>query len=544
MQENSKTGRPRKAKLIGVTRANKIKWASIAIISATLSLSAWALSSPIGSAPDDDYHNVSIWCGQGLREGLCEQGSEENLVLVRETLKSNSFCFAGKASVSGQCEQTEALGETSRTNRGENPRIYYWVTSWFASNDIAASVLSIRVFNSILVVTVLSSVVLLIPRHLRRIPIVAMLATSMPLGMFIIASTNPSAWAATSVILFFTAFLGFLATRDKSSRIKLGLLAALGALMAAGSRPDSAFYILIALGAAMAIVFTKKLINKTNVLLATLFLAIASVFFVTSGNTFATLSGAPGGGLSVTTIGKFFLNLVHLPNLWVGVFGTQGLGWMDTLMPSSVWAVTYGIFFFIVFSAIKYMDPRQWLAFGLVFFSLIAVPIAALSASGLVVGDFIQPRYLLPLLGLLVATAMFRRSDKYGFELSKYQAWLIGAGLFVGQVISLQINLRRYLTGLNVNDEIEWWWVDVPETTTIFWFSPDYVLLVGSLSFGLLLVSLWKLRQELGLPGANFNLVLENSSASRIDESTPPVSSSASGTTSYSDTKPKRDLNL
>ena len=31
----------------------------------------WALASPVGAAPDDDYHLASIWCAQGEREGVC-----------------------------------------------------------------------------------------------------------------------------------------------------------------------------------------------------------------------------------------------------------------------------------------------------------------------------------------------------------------------------------------------------------------------------------------------------------------------------------------
>ena len=478
-----------------------IRWSSFAIISAIVSLGAWAFSSPIGSAPDDDYHNVSIWCGQGLREGLCEQGSEPAKVLVRETLKSNSFCFAGKPLESGYCEQTEALGETARTNRGENPVVYYWVTSWFASDNIDFSVLTIRIFNSILVVLAFASVIWLLPRNLRRVPLIGMLATSMPLGMFIIASTNPSAWAATSVIVFFSAFVGLLSTKEIRKRWLLGILAFVTLIMAAGSRPDSAFYIVISIGVAIVLLFTKKMLSGRNIAIVGLLVALPGAFFLAAGNTSATISGAPGGGLEVTTVGRFFLNLVELPSIWVGVFGNLGLGWMDTVMPSIVWAVTYGIFFFFVFAAIKYFDSRQWAAATLVLLSLVVIPMAALSASGLVVGQFIQPRYLLPLLGLLVAVTMFRRSDKSGIELSDGQMWLIGVGLFVTHLLSLYQNLQRYLTGFGDNDIIEWWWVEIPADGTIFWFSPNYVWLVGAFAFGLFLFSLWKLRVELGLPG-------------------------------------------
>ncbi len=482
-------------------KKSSIRWSIIAMISAFVSIGSWGLSSPIGSAPDDDYHNVSIWCGQGLREGLCEQGSDPSNVLVRETLKSNSFCFAGRSDVSGYCEQTDALGETARTNRGENPNVFYWVNSWFASNDLVLSVLSIRFFNSALTVLLISTVIFALPRHLRRVPLIGIVATSIPLGLFIIPSTNPSAWASTSVLVFFSALVGFLSTKATTSRWLLGGLAVISSVMAAGSRPDSAFYILISIGAALVISYTREMINTRTLTVVGILFAIAALFFITASNTTLTISGAPGGGLQVTTPGRFFLNLVHLPTLWVGIFGTQGLGWMDTLMPATVWAVTYAVFMALIFGAIRYFDSRQGAAMSLIFVSLIAVPMAALTASGLVVGQFVQPRYLLPLLGLLAAVAMYRRSNNSGIELSRPQVWLLAFGLVAAQLIALRTNMQRYLSGFGTNDVIEWWWVEVPQDRTVFWLSPDYVWLIGSIAFALFMVALWKLRVELGLPG-------------------------------------------
>ena len=68
-----------------------IRWVSVAILSAILTLSGWALSSPIGSSPDDDFHLPSIWCGQGFRDGLCEEDVNPDLVQVPTTTFSNSF---------------------------------------------------------------------------------------------------------------------------------------------------------------------------------------------------------------------------------------------------------------------------------------------------------------------------------------------------------------------------------------------------------------------------------------------------------------------
>jgi hypothetical protein len=236
---------------------------------------------------------------------------------------------------------------------------------------------------------------------------------------------------------------------------------------------------------------------------------IALYLFWSSGNTTAVLSGAAGGGITAPSIRGTFYNLLRLPDLFVGAFGSWGLGWLDTPMPSSVWALTFGIYCALLFVAIKYFSLRQSIAFALVFISLIAVPMLALHASGLVVGQFVQPRYLMPLLGLLLAVALYRESKLSGLNLSRGQVWLIGFGLTIANSISLHTNLRRYLTGLdgsqiNLNRDIEWWWFQAPADGGWFILSPNSLWIFGTLAFAVFLLAIWKLRSEIGLPGASY----------------------------------------
>ena len=54
----------------------KILWAAVSVMSIIFAFSSWAVTSPIGSSPDDDYHLASIWCGQGFRDELCEENAD------------------------------------------------------------------------------------------------------------------------------------------------------------------------------------------------------------------------------------------------------------------------------------------------------------------------------------------------------------------------------------------------------------------------------------------------------------------------------------
>jgi len=490
-----------------ITRAHR--WSALAAVAALLTLFAWAASSPVGSGPDDDFHNASIWCGQGVRDDLCEQGSQPNTVLVPGTLITNSFCFASQPDNSGFCQENPQLIETNRANLvgAVYPPVYYWTMSWMASSDVASSIISMRIFNSILAVSLLWIIVISLPKHLRRIPLLGYLLTSMPLGIFLTAGINPSGWTFLSVLIFFASTLGFFASTERSKKIFFGALSSLSFLMGAGAREDTPAYLLLAGAIAWFMSDLKRNSNRTRLMFGIVIaigLAIFSYLAFSSQSFIGyVLRGFDWYG-DVTTLGGTFKNVVTLPDLWVGSFGTWGLGWLDTPMPSSVWFVTFGIYFALVFGSVKNFTRRQAISVATVIFALIFVPLYTLGVNGLLVGQIVQPRYLLPLLVLLIATAIHRSSIDSGFGLSRGQLWTIAGGLFGANLIALHTNLRRYLTGLDENQvslnfEIEWWWFERPLSDSILWFSPNYVWLGGSLAFGILLVSIWKLRGELGL---------------------------------------------
>jgi hypothetical protein len=154
----------------------------------------------------------------------------------------------------------------------------------------------------------------------------------------------------------------------------------------------------------------------------------------------------------------------------------------------------------------RFFKARQAVAASIALSALIVVPLQFLWANNLGVGSIVQPRYLLPMMALLAAVSVYRRQEDEGAVLSRGQVWLIGLGLLAANTIALHTNLRRYITGLDVNQvslnfEMEWWWVERPSSPTLFWFSPNYLWLVGSVAFGVLLFSVWKLRENVSLLG-------------------------------------------
>jgi hypothetical protein len=327
------------------------------------------------------------------------------------------------------------------------------------------------------------------------------LISCIPLGIFLIPSTNPSGWAFVSLVISFSALLGFLAVSDGPRRFSLAALFVFGLLLGAGSRPDAAAYLIIVLGIVSWISYSREKLNLANVLfIVTSFVALVVIHF-SARQSQSILSGGfqLQSNDSQTPQPNFFTNLAQLPELWVGVFGKWGLGWLDTPMPAVVWMITLCIFTAVIFASVRWFDFRQSLATLITLSALVFIPMYILTVSGLSVGQQIQPRYLLPLIALLGAVALYRSSNNTGLRLSFGQVVLIGAGLFISNTLALHLNTRRYVTGmdehgLNLDQSIEWWWADSP-------ISPGTVWISASLSFALLLLSLWKLREVLGLPG-------------------------------------------
>lgn len=485
--------------------SNKRVWGALLTgIFAFIALASWAISSPVGASPDEDYHLVSIWCSWGEREALCSAGENPGERIVSERLADSSSCFLHKPTKSAQCQLDDLkMKSYDRGNfYGEYPPIFYSVMGLFAGTDIAHSVLLMRLVNSVLFVVLSFFVVLLMPVGNRGPIIWGGLATFVPLGIFLVTSVNPSGWAIQVGLLLWASLWGYLSTEKTLHRISLGIISLLLAFMGAGARGDSAVY--VALAAIFALVLTiQKNKSWLRLSLLPLFLFFVGIyFFLTTGQgtgaatatasqslmgATATVSG--GQQANSDSIGLLLSNLMDLPWLWTGGTGTWGLGWLDTHPPKAVWVLMIGVISALVFWGIRVMTTRKALLMLVTLAVMTAVPLYVLQGKGVRVGEFVQPRYLLPLLIIFVCISLYGfTNDNLGIR--RLQAGIIFAAIAISNSLALHTNLRRYVTGMgdggfNLNQNIEWWWA-----TQI---TPMLVWSIGSIGFGLLLVCIWHL---------------------------------------------------
>ena len=495
--------------------SGRLRWIHLAPLLAFLALSAWAFASPVGAAPDDDFHLVSVWCADG-GSAQCTPAPASDIRSISSEFRGVT-CYAQDAKRSAACQES-TWGSTghyysTRGNFvGEYPPLYYATMHLFAGNDIQSSALVMRLINAALFVALATALAALLPVSRRRTLLWGWLVTLVPLGIFLIPSNNPSGWAITGVGTAFLALLGWFETSGRR-RWALGALFLVGVAMAAGARGDGAVY---AAGAAVvaAIIALPPVRAWWRVLwLPAIGVVIAVVFFLMEGQTGVasggfssgvasgiTSGGGQGGTGQLSGVSLAAYNLLMLPFLWTGVWGTWALGWFDTGLPAVVPAAAILAFVAVAFAGLGIMTVRKAIAVGGVLIVLIVLPLYVLTVSGDKVGEALQPRYLLPLI-VLFALALLTVPRGRELRLTRVQVAVILVALALANLVALQVDIRRYVTGsgtqgLDLDKGAQWWWTGFPLGPTAVW-------LIGALAFTGLLAILWtRLTPERALEAA------------------------------------------
>lgn len=456
-------------------------------ILAFLALGAWSLSSPAGSSPDDDFHLASIWCGLGERPGLCENPEGDPVKRFVPAPVQQATCFAFHPEESAACWRSEATGmvEVDRANAdGLYPPVFYAAMSAFASPNVAASVMAMKLFNCAFAVGVLTLTFFVLPRRLRPALLVSVVATAMPLGMFIYGSTNPSTWAFLSAAIVWITALGALQTVGRQ-RIVLLALMLFGVVIGAGARADSAVYAVFAVLLAVLLGWRIRREQIPALVVAALAITISVAFYLSAWQGSSIVGGldTERGPLSAA---QHLGNLLAAPSLWMGALGGWGLGWLDTPMPAAVSVLAGAVFWGAIFIGLRRADLRRGIAVSVAIAAMWLVPVVLLGQSRMMVGELIQPRYLIPLMIIAVGVASYRWDAARAW--SGMRLILAGAALSIANVVALHINIQRYTTGTDrlstdPGRDAEWWWAHAP--------SPMAVWIVGSLALTGVFIALW-----------------------------------------------------
>ncbi len=464
---------------------------------ALIALSAWMFASPVGAAPDDDFHLVSTWCANDWAD-QCAPGATADTRQVPDEL-AGIDCFAQKPQKSASCQDalfaSDTMVETDRGNWiGAYPPVYYAAMGFFAGPDIQVSALTMRLITILLFLGITVALYVLLPAARRPALLWTWLITSLPLGVFLFASNNPSAWAVIGVGSAFMALLGYFETEGKT-RIALGALFALSVLMAAGSRGDAAIFSGLAIAVVLGVKFARGKAYLLAAILPVVMGLVALAFFLTARQVDSGVNGFGGGGSalpgpggageaedSLTGFGALAYNVLNIPFLWSGVFGTWGLGWLDTSMPWIVPLAAIAVFVTVGFTGLGRTDLRRAIAVAVTVVVLWVLPLYVLQAGGNIVGEQVQPRYLFPLIVLLAGLLVLVPAGQ-PIEFGRVQSLLLAGSLTGVNFVALHMNIRRYVTGIdgagpNLDAGVEWWWT-LPVGPTAVW-------IIGAIAYGAL----------------------------------------------------------
>jgi hypothetical protein len=372
---------------------------------------------------------------------------------VPTNVVSAAECYAFKAEVNASCvrDLPEGMSATDRVNVTANlyPGGYYRVMALFVGPDVERSVLMMRLANAVLASMLLALLIRVVPVGIGRAGLLAITVTFIPLGLFLVASTNPSGWAIVGLSLYLAfalALVGRTNWRSRRTWLIAGATLVTG-LMAVTSRLDAAVFVIIA---SVLVAVLTGIARLRRAWPAALLVAVVSILgaitFLGHGTPSFSGEGTGVGGAD-PGVGLLLTNATYLPILFVQALGFGGLGWNDTVLPPLVGAMGVLALGALAYAGLTVLPRRKAWAAALAFVALMSVPLVILQRDGLAVGEAVQPRYLLPLLALLVLVLCLGPRSGKPLELGSAPALALAAGLSVSAVVSYWANAHRYFGG-------------------------------------------------------------------------------------------------
>ena len=486
----------------------KRNWSLLAssLLSGLTLISMWAISSPPGGSPDEPSHLLKIYCASSSYSQACDAPTPENIDL--QPVTNVSACYLFQRDRSSGCEENNIFSELKpgASSLICKPRNYveydyYKFMSLFVSDFYILSLLTMRLVNGILFLGILFLAIFLLPKIYRKNFIISTFITLVPLAIFLVTSINTSAWMIIGAIGMWSSLYGMLYSLisfSTSIAVTIGraLLFIFSSFLIISSRSDGLYFFAIILFSVLLIflinpirsVLKKVLSNlQTKIFLSIIILTTPIVaFYLMQEKARVTFVDN-----NFNFFDRVFENISRLPHILLGPMGTWGLGWLDVWLPPSTYIFMIIVFLGLAFIAIRHLDFAHSLSTIVLSMSILLLPLIVLLTSGYRVGEWVQPRYILPLYFPLLGVLIF--SAVKNLVLNNFQIFTLITLTSIANSFALFSNLERYLRGqntysYNLNVNREWWWDQLP--------SPNIVWLIGSISFVIFFTSLNQLSKN------------------------------------------------
>ncbi|RAX20524.1 hypothetical protein DRB06_08460 [Actinomyces sp. Z5] len=436
----------------------------------------WVLCSPLGGSPDDDYHLGSIWCPRPVAES-CQTKTIDNVtqVLVPQTIDDDSLCYKKHPETSAACRMSysdETTAYTARYDDGNYPVGYYRFHHALVGSDVTRSVILMRVVNVLIAVALLGTIALLSPPALRAGYIAAVGFAWIPMGVYFVASNNPSSWALTGVLAYASGLFMSLRAEGKRQWLLLGL-GVVGSVLACMSRGDAAFFLFVVSLALLLGVRWRRQIRVHALVAAVVGFAGVWVMRSTGQGGYASGEGAQPPPMTRT---RLFEIVQGVPQFLAGMYGRRwGGGWWDVPMDGVITIGALSLAGIALFMGVRVMTWRKLLSAGVILGALAGMPVVYAILNGLPnVYVMVQPRYVLPLLAVFYLVLFL--TDDSRTMMTRTQAMLVVVVSTAVSSAAVHRLLLRYTQGIedinrvpfNLDVGVQWWW-NIPISPMQLW---------------------------------------------------------------------------
>lgn len=486
-----------------------------------LVLGGWLLASPPGSSPDDVYHLGSIWCAREYEDGRCVPtgtGVESSFALVPSPIAQLNCYAYDLGSRSAACLYDVLPGDPDILARVETniardrANFYYATMHHLIGDDVGATVARIRVTNAITALLMVALTALVAAPGVRVALVVTWLVASLPLGLFMITSTNTTAWGIVGLGTVWANALTVMHPGDVRRRASAAVLLAIGATMALGARTEALPHLVAVLSAITAMVVLERLNRGRRPSSPTvrgkvglgvvlpLVIAGAGVVawrFAATGMFTGLFGGFRDGWdrLVARDIGNpLFTLMMEIPSFWVGVLGSWNLGWLDTRLPPSTTVPTILVYASLLALGLQGASRARMVAAGMTGASMMILPLIALIPIARVVNEEMQARHFMALVYVMLGVALVRSPSESPFTIGRGMHVTMTIGLTAAHSSALWMNIGRYTTGftenlfIRVGREPEWWWAAGPSPFTVWGVGSAAFLVVSYLVLDMLRV--------------------------------------------------------
>ena len=429
---------------------HKIKPAIIYSLLSFFILLGWAVGSPPGSSPDEDLHLTSAWCYSKYQGATCET--------VPLRLVEVGKCYFKDSGTIATCEKSIPKDEVSPERIYSDKSYYHFLANFVSLDSIDKSTVQMRLANSFFSSISILILVLLTSRLIYLPIIISWLVVNIPLGFFLISSVNPSSWLYIFSFLFLPLTYRIFAEK-KQPHLFMTKLFILGLtfLLPLNARPDTLLFASIFGVTLLPVIFSfevKKLSNRIAIYLSTLFISIYLMLSIWSRSNLVNFRESKISSWEIIT---------SLPSIITGVFGGWGLGSLETTMPPVTYVGGFVIVLALLFYGLRFINLPEAVSIFLIGLFAFIVPFFVLLRSNLRVGEWLQPRYILPIFYILIGLSLiviFRSFHEKSLLIIVNLIFFLSSITFT---FSLHTFYRRYVAGLdNFNLFFEktnsWWW--------------------------------------------------------------------------------------